>query len=529
MNRRSFVRKVIYLVLIAALLVPLSYFSLPATVATKNEPASRGGRLAQLRDEHQLGQANLGEIDPAGETIKLATLGLRGVAANILWDRANEAKKTEDWTGFKAVLDQLSKLQPNYVFVWRFQAWNVSYNISVEWDDYHDRYFWVKEGIKFLRRGARYNQTDPRLVYDTGWFTSQKIGIADERVQFRRLFREDDDTEFPDHRLRPFNRRDNWLVGQEYFEQAISLVDDRGASIRTMNPLTFFCQPAMCQINFANGLEEDGTFEEKAKVAWEEASRRWDDYGNREMPATDGFMERLNDEELLKEKASKQTAELDALAPGVRNKLREEKKAKLSAEEREAIGTAPEARDQDEYMRAMAAENKILVTHQEVAAQVKGADAERAKKLAAEIELAERMAMAISRDRHTINFNYWRTRCLMEKTESALEARRLLYTAAQLSEQAALPQAREAYEKGFAEWRKTFDDFPSMVNNSIGADTLADAVKGYGVVLNRLEAPFPEDFVLQDFLDAYRSHNPSARLPGLPEPEIPPPEGQPGA
>jgi len=217
------------------------------------------------------------------------------------------------------------------------------------------------------------------------------------------------------------------------------------------------------------------------------------------------------------------------LASGVRDKIREEKKAKLSAEEREAIGTAAEARDQDEYMRAMAAENKILVTHREVAARVKGAEAERAKKLAAEIELAERMASAISRDRHTINFNYWRTRCLMEKTESALEARRLLYTAAQLSEEAALPQAREAYEKGFVEWRKTFDEFPTMVNNSIGADTLADAVKGYGLVLNRLEAPFPEDFVLQDFLDAYRSQNPSVRLPGLPEPEIPPPGNPPGA
>ena len=117
----------------------------------------------------------------------------------------------------------------------------------------------------------------------------------------------------------------------------------------------------------------------------------------------------------------------------------------------------------------------------------------------------------------------------MEKTESALEARRLLYAAAQLSEEAALPQAREAYEKGFAEWRKTFDEFPSMVNNSIGADALADAVKGYGVVLNRLEAEFPKDFVLQDFLEAYRLQNPSARLPGLPEPEAPPPEGQPGA
>ncbi len=229
MNRRSLIRKLTYLSLIVILLLPLSYYSQPATVAVGNEKARAGGRLAQLRDQFQLGQANLGEIDPAGETIKLATLGLRGVAANILWEKANEAKKTEDWTGLQATLDQLAKLQPNYISVWRFQAWNVSYNISVEWDDYHDRYFWVKEGIKFLRRGSRYNQMEPRLVFDTGWFTGNKIGVADERVQFRRLFREDDDPEFPNHRSRPQNRRDNWLVGQEFFEQAVSLVDDRGA------------------------------------------------------------------------------------------------------------------------------------------------------------------------------------------------------------------------------------------------------------------------------------------------------------
>ena len=51
MNRRSLIRKLTYLVLIAALLAPLSYFSLPATVATQNEPASPGGKLAQLRDD----------------------------------------------------------------------------------------------------------------------------------------------------------------------------------------------------------------------------------------------------------------------------------------------------------------------------------------------------------------------------------------------------------------------------------------------------------------------------------------------
>ena len=56
-------------------------------------------------------------------------------------------------------------------------------------------------------------------------------------------------------------------------------------------------------------------------------------------------------------------------------------------------------------------------------------------------------------------------------------------------------------------------------------------MKGYDRVLKRMEAPFPEDFVLKDFLLAFRAQNPSARLPGLPEPERPtaPPDGQPGA
>ena len=529
MNRRSLIRKIAYLVLIALLLPLLSYFSQPATIATQNEAAGAGGKLSQLRDEYKLGQANLGEIDPAGETMKLATLGLRGVAANILWDKANESKKKEDWTGLQATLDQLAKLQPNYISVWRFQAWNVSYNISVEWDDYHDRYFWVKEGIKFLIRGARYNTMEPRLVYDTGWFTAQKIGVADEHSQFRRLFHEDDDPEFPDHRSRPLNRRDNWLVGQEYYERAISMVDDLGASIRTMNPLTFFSQPAMSQINFANGLEEDGVFEEKAKQAWIEANERWDGYGNRELPTTEGLMVRLNDYELYSKKAEDERAELDTLAPGLRDEIYEEKKAKLSTADLEALNLPPEARSEEEFYQAMNVQRRLQVTNQELVARIKGAGAEQAKKLADSIDAAQRLADVIARDRHTINFNYWRLRCQVEKTDAALEGRRLLYSASQLFDEASLPEAREAYEKGFAEWRKALDAYPLMIDDSIGGDYLTGAIKRYAVVLNRLDAPFPADFVLADFLKAQMEKNPYAQLPGQPVPDMQQSRPGPGA
>ncbi len=97
----------------------------------------------------------LGEIDPTSETIKLATLGMRGVAVQLLWNSAHQYQKEEDWTSLSAVLEQIIRLQPNFFSVWDFQAHNLSYNISVEFDDYRDRFYWVMKGIEFFKDGAQ--------------------------------------------------------------------------------------------------------------------------------------------------------------------------------------------------------------------------------------------------------------------------------------------------------------------------------------------------------------------------------------
>ena len=146
------------LVAIAVLLVPLSMLSQPA------DSSSSGGQLARLRSRYGLSQAELGEVDPASETMRFATLGLKNVAVTLLWDRANHYKKVEDWTNLSATLEQMTKLQPNFYSVWDFQANNLSYNISVEFDDYRDRYAWVMKGIEFLRQGIALNQREPRLL-----------------------------------------------------------------------------------------------------------------------------------------------------------------------------------------------------------------------------------------------------------------------------------------------------------------------------------------------------------------------------
>ena len=143
--------------------------------------------------------------------LKLALLGgARGIAANVLWTRAEELQKVQDWDQLKATVDLITKLQPHFLSVWTFQGWNLAYNVSVEWDAPEDKYDWIKKGIKFLQDGVKKNQKSPDLIWDTAWTYYHKLGFSDESIILRRLFRDDDDEEFktrPDRRAQRRQQR----------------------------------------------------------------------------------------------------------------------------------------------------------------------------------------------------------------------------------------------------------------------------------------------------------------------------------
>src|SRR3954471_2935489 len=323
-ERASFYRKLVYLGAIVVLAFPIVYLSRPATTTTE------GGTLAQLRKEYRLSPVNIGQIDPASETIKLATLGLRGVAVNWLWEKANDFKKREDWTSLTATLEQLAKLQPNFVTFWKFQAWNLSYNVSVEFDDYRDRYYYVRRGVQFLQEGERYNVGNPQLLWDLGWFIGQKIGRADEYVQYRNLFKKDDDFHSPD---RAPDDRDNWLVGKEWYEKAIDSVDNKGRSLGRKSPRDFYSSPAKSQMNYAEAIEEEGFFE-KARRAWIKSAEEWRQFGTVFIEHSTGVRLQLGSQARLEKEVAELRAKLEALAPGTRDKLIAAKRDALPPDER---------------------------------------------------------------------------------------------------------------------------------------------------------------------------------------------------
>jgi hypothetical protein len=516
-SRSSFFRKIVYLVVIAALLLPLRWLSHPATVAVKGVPDSPGGKLAQLRDHYHLSQAQLGQIDPTSVTIKLATLGMRGVAANILWEKANDFKMKKDWTNLGATLNQITKVQPNFINVWSNQAWNLSYNVSVEFDDYHQRYRWVIKGIDFLKEGIKYNERQPRLLWDVGWMIAEKLGKADEHKQFRKLFKEDDDF----HGSRPLALRDNWLVGKEWFERVVEAVD-KGQTMMGKSPLIYRSSGPMAQMYYAEYLEQDGTFGEVAKGAWVGAANTWHDYGDKDILTTfkdektlEPIVIQLNNKEMHEQTAKKLVQQLNALQPGLREKIRADKRKALTPGQREALDTPAAKRAGKQLELATQAEDSIRVTHNEVARKITGPKRKEALKLAKDAADHEQLAWYVQRYRDIVNFAYWRLRAQVEQTDDMLATRKLIHQGDRAYSEGDLIAARNAYQQGLAGWRKVIDQAPDMVSDQTTSDELMDVIKRYRRILSQLDERFPEKFILQSVIDAHE------RTPATPPKEEP--------
>ena len=155
----------------------------------------------------------------AAETMLLETFGMDGIAQMLLWQKAEEYKKKKEWTNLAATLNQLIVLNPHLETFWLFQGWNLAYNISVEQDNYNDRYFWVKKGISFLERETLYNRSPFRLTWDVVDHLSENRQIGrTERVFFRKLYK--DDPDIVDVGGFQVHKRDGWLVGKWWYKQA---------------------------------------------------------------------------------------------------------------------------------------------------------------------------------------------------------------------------------------------------------------------------------------------------------------------
>lgn len=147
--------------------------------------------LSQLKKKYKLVPV-ADPLENAPPELAFTTVALgafNGLIADFLWMRAMRLQ--EDAKYFEAVqlADWITKLQPRFTLVWLFQAWNMSYNISVEFPDFHDRWLWVQRGAELLRDdGMRYNPSDPDMYRELAWIFFDKMGgqLDDANMYYKR-------------------------------------------------------------------------------------------------------------------------------------------------------------------------------------------------------------------------------------------------------------------------------------------------------------------------------------------------------
>lgn len=311
-NLTSNQRKLIYMGGILLLMVFIILLGKPSD----GTPTS-GGKISDLREQYNLGEATLGDVDPASSTMNLVLLGFRGIASSILWSEAEDHKARKNWSQLQQTADSITLLQPHFRQVWEYQAWNLGFNVSSECDAVADRYYWVKQGAQYIIKGTKRSTHFPELQFETGRFFSQKIGRADEKEQFRDFFLHDpevvakqskatrDDlkrlkkelpgqyvaqTQYRDEAINP-EGLDNYLVAKKWYEQANELT--KLYEQHRMDLPLFQAYPYHSMMDYAEAREQDGFYNEKDKAevttwsaesvrSWKDAGKAWvEDYGSK--------------------------------------------------------------------------------------------------------------------------------------------------------------------------------------------------------------------------------------------------------
>ena len=433
-------RKLVYLGGVLALMIPVVFLGMPA------DAEGNGGYIAERRIEQGLGEASLGEVDPASSSANLLLLGFRGIAANMLWMQADQQKETKQFTELEQSVNAIIKLQPHYLNVWKFQGWNLAYNVSAEFDSIPDRFEWIKRGTKFLDRGIARNERAAELQHDQGDFVGKKIGESDEWRLFRRYFLDDpDDARFPtgpDPDINPDNE-DNYEVAKKIYQGANDTeAREDGIRQRKMARSIFRSYVARAQLDLADVMQREGKFDQvdAMKAEWREGNDIWaNDYGKERFYHSIGGGVVLNYED----------ADLEAI-------LAEENPKRVAA-------GVPE----------MTLERKY--------------------------EVADQM-------QKMVNYNYWLRRSALEAGSDMIEARRLLYSGKRkLLDEQLVDEAREDLYAGMELLEgviKTDENGDLLL---LERDVVEDAVKSqimWRHTLTILGEEVPEEYPLKDIWTA---------------------------
>ncbi len=130
-----------------------------------------------------------GDLSPDMVFAHAAMGSFRGIAINVLWQRAQSLKQEGNYYPAMQIEEWIGTLMPRFPKVWEYSSWNMAYNISVSQQTPRERWRWVSAGIDLLReKGIPANPESLPLYRQLGWILLHKVGeFQDRENQYYKL------------------------------------------------------------------------------------------------------------------------------------------------------------------------------------------------------------------------------------------------------------------------------------------------------------------------------------------------------
>ena len=408
--------------------------------------------LNRIKAQNDLGEATIGQIDTGGFMLKLAMIGgMRGIVANSLWTQARAYEKVHEWDKLKATVEFITKLQPHFLSIWTFQGWNLAYNVSVEWDAPEDKYDWIKQGINFLRDGVAKNSKmkTPDLIWDTAWTYYHKFGMADEAIILRRIFRDDpDDKPGAKFKADPTTGElynDNFQVARGWFTRAVQKVDNEGSQVN-IGGIESRLEKVDPQKQH-KGQPGDLAFRTMPAHAQTKYANALEKQSIRDIPATFGGIA----------KAAWDEADRAWLDFG--------------------LHPWPAFRYEDQlvYIEDSLHEDRLD-------------------------KMTPERKYWTNRWAEQTNYRYWRDRSIAEKSDDAVECRRVFYEGLKAMKTAQYPLAVEKYNEGMKKWDKVLENHKYFRNDDLNRKESRTLVRRFLLALKNIGEKEPETYPFKDLM-----------------------------
>jgi len=167
--------------------------------------------------------------DLPAEAITLLLGGFRGPYVVYLWTKVEEEKEQKVHFDLIDRYTKIAALQSDYPEMWVFHAWNLAWNVSVQWQSLERKYQWIRRSIAFLREGYRKNPHSAQIVAEMGRIYTDKLGKSREAFYYRRRVQEEEG-------------RSPFLIGYEWYDLARTLHDQYGTLSGALSPAVVYSQ-----------------------------------------------------------------------------------------------------------------------------------------------------------------------------------------------------------------------------------------------------------------------------------------------